>query len=195
LISVIAGDTSQGIGIVGPTHWQRTRASLRLCVLWQRRYGYVRHRSTQQTSTQTQRNGEPSRETLAVFACGKICAQKRPRHGRRAGTARVGTLAGGALGGRVFQPRVLALGYEVGRLLAAIALGPGRPFRLRLCGIADGLSQHLAQLSLGLRRFPFRWLPLGHGPYVGMREAELNPRHHERDQRFSTRRFDWIENR
>jgi hypothetical protein len=29
------------------------------------------HRSTQHTSTQTQRNGEPSRETLAAFACGR----------------------------------------------------------------------------------------------------------------------------
>ena len=35
------------------------------------RYGSVRHRSTQHTSTQTQRNGEPSRETLAAFACGR----------------------------------------------------------------------------------------------------------------------------
>jgi len=38
---------------------------------------------------------------------------------------------GGGLWGKVFQPRVLALGYEVGRLLA-ISLGLRRALRLGL---------------------------------------------------------------
>jgi hypothetical protein len=42
--------------------------------------------------------------------------------------------------------------------------------------IADSLGQHLAQLSLGLCGFALGWLPLGHISYVGMPEAELNPR-------------------
>ena len=42
--------------------------------------------------------------------------------------------------------------------------------------VADGLGQHLAQLSLRLRRLPrkARFLPLGHGHYVGMPEGEVN---------------------
>jgi len=69
----------------------------------------ARLRSTQQTSTQTQRNGEPSRDTLAAFAYGQICAQKRPRRDRRAEAARVGTpTGGGALGEKVGQPSTLA---------------------------------------------------------------------------------------
>ena len=42
--------------------------------------------------------------------------------------------------------------------------------------VADGLGQHLAQLSLRLRRLPrkARLLPLGHGHYVGMPEGEVN---------------------
>ena len=42
--------------------------------------------------------------------------------------------------------------------------------------VADGLGQHLAQLSLRLRRLPrkARFLPLGHGDYVGMPEGEVN---------------------
>jgi hypothetical protein len=41
--------------------------------------------------------------------------------------------------------------------------------------IVDSLSQHLAQLRLGFRRFAVWGLPLGHQPHVGMLEAELNP--------------------
>lgn len=42
--------------------------------------------------------------------------------------------------------------------------------------IANGLGQHLAQLSLCLRWFPReRCLPVSHKHYVGMREGELNP--------------------
>ena len=42
--------------------------------------------------------------------------------------------------------------------------------------VADGLGQHLAQLSLGLRGCPRdRCLPVSHDPYVGMPEAELKP--------------------
>src|SRR2546423_14244601 len=44
-------------------------------------------------------------------------------------------------------------------------------------GVADGLSEHLAQLSLGLRRFPrASCLPMCHGWYVGMPEAQLKPK-------------------
>src|SRR5215216_8147905 len=42
--------------------------------------------------------------------------------------------------------------------------------------VADGLGQHLAQLSLRLRRFPreARSLPVSHRSYVGMLEREVN---------------------
>jgi hypothetical protein len=41
-------------------------------------------------------------------------------------------------------------------------------------GVADGLSEHLAQLSLCLRRFPrASCLPMCHKWYVGMPEADL----------------------
>jgi hypothetical protein len=73
--------------------------------------------------------------------------------------------------GKVFQPRVLALRYELGNLHS---LGRLQALILSL-RIADGFGQHLAQLSLGLRRFALGWLPLGHDQYVGMPEAELNP--------------------
>jgi len=53
------------------------------------------HRSTQQTSTQTQRNGEPSRVTLAAFACNPA----KGATGKPARTGRAGppwrALAGG----------------------------------------------------------------------------------------------------
>ena len=43
--------------------------------------------------------------------------------------------------------------------------------------IADGLGEHLAQLSLGLRRFLRKgFLPLCHQYHMGMPERELNPR-------------------
>lgn len=45
---------------------------------------------------------------------------------------------------------------------------------LRLRGIADSLCQHLVQFSLGLLRFA-RFLPLGHGRYMGMPEGKVNP--------------------
>ena len=73
--------------------------------------------------------------------------------------------------GKVFQPRVLALRYELGNLHS---LGRLQALILSLC-IADGFSQHLAQLSLGLRGFALGWLPLCHAQYVGMPEGELNP--------------------
>jgi hypothetical protein len=70
---------------------------------------------------------------------------------------------GRALGGNVGPAEVLALGYqEVGPALAAISFGLRQALRLGL-RIADGLGQHLAQLSLGLRRFSREgFLPLGH---------------------------------
>jgi hypothetical protein len=43
--------------------------------------------------------------------------------------------------------------------------------------IADGFGQHLAQLRLGLRRLSREtFLQLCHFQYMGMSEAELNPR-------------------
>jgi hypothetical protein len=43
--------------------------------------------------------------------------------------------------------------------------------------IADGFVQHLLQFSLRLRGLPrFGSLPVCHRLYVGMNEAELNPR-------------------
>jgi hypothetical protein len=59
--------------------------------------------------------------------------------------------------------------------LAPIPFDRRRALWLGLC-IADGLSKHFAQLSLGLRRLTREgFLPLGHELYVGMPEAELNP--------------------
>ena len=67
------------------------------------------------------------------------------------------------------QPRFSALG------LAAISLGVRMALRLRL-RVADGLSQHFAQLGLGLWRFSREgFLPVCHQQYVGMRQGELNP--------------------
>jgi hypothetical protein len=69
--------------------------------------------------------------------------------------------AGSGLGGKVGSAEVLALGYEVGPALAAISFGLRQALRLGL-RIADSLGQHLAQLSLGLRRFSREgFLPLG----------------------------------
>jgi hypothetical protein len=66
-----------------------------------------------------------------------------------------------------------------GPALAAIFFGLRRVLRpadragLR---VADGLGQHLAQLSLGLGWCPRdRCLPVSHDRYVGMPERELNP--------------------
>ena len=58
-------------------------------------------------------------------------------------------------------------------LRSALALRLGGS--ARLC-IADGLRQHLAQLSLRLRRFSFDGsLPVSHELHVGIPEPELNP--------------------
>jgi hypothetical protein len=69
----------------------------------------------------------------------------------------------GFWGGQCWPAEVLALGYEeVGPALAAISFGLRQALRLGL-RIADSLGQHLAQLSLGLRRFSREgFLPLGH---------------------------------
>ena len=96
----------------------------------------------------------------------------------------VGTLAGGGLGGKVSQPRVLALGCELAAIFLDLRRMRIKQFRLRSRivdslsqqlrpRIADSLSQHLAQLSLSLRRFaregfvPHQW-------HMGMPERELN---------------------
>src|SRR5450759_3445647 len=48
-------------GIVGPTHWQRTGRLIEAVRPMARQARLrIRHRSTQHTSTQKQRNGEPS---------------------------------------------------------------------------------------------------------------------------------------
>jgi hypothetical protein len=76
-----------------------------------------------------------------------------------------------------------------GPALAAIFFGLRRVLRpadragLR---VADGLGQHLAQLSLGLGWCPRdRCLPVSHGCYVGMPERELNPAGDLKNQRSS----------
>ncbi len=67
---------------------------------------------------------------------------------------------------------------DVEAALAAIIFGLRalRPVLRAGLRVADGLGQHLAQLSLRLRRLPrkARFLPLGHGHYVGMPEGEVN---------------------
>jgi hypothetical protein len=74
---------------------------------------------------------------------------KRPQHGRRAEAA-VSELPAGGTSGESRPAEVLALRYELGRLHS---LGPLQALILSL-RIADSFSQHLAQLSLGLRGFP-----------------------------------------
>ena len=76
--------------------------------------------------------------------------QKRPRRGRRDEAVCVELQLVGL--GEVGQQEVLALRYGLGCLFSAIPLGLRRALRLRLCGVADSLCQHLAQLSLGFRR-------------------------------------------
>jgi hypothetical protein len=72
----------------------------------------------------------------------------------------------GAAGGRK---------YRLGLRPKLISLGLRRWLQLGLRGIADGLSQHLAQLILGLRRFALRLMPVCHAHYMAMREEDLNP--------------------
>ncbi len=62
-------------------------------------------------------------------------------------------------GDEPYWPKFLHFSYELGRL-HLLGLLQALILSLR---IADGLSQHLAQLSLSLRGFPLGWLPLGHG--------------------------------
>ena len=70
--------------------------------------------------------------------------------------------------GKVGQPRFLHQRYKLGRLFAAIPLGPFQALILSL-RITDGFGQHLAQLGLGLCGFPREaFYPCGHGQYVGM---------------------------
>ena len=55
--------------------------------------------------------------------------------------------------------------------------------------IADGLGQHLTQLSLRLRRLPRdRYLPVSHEVYVGMPEGELKPIGDRKNQKAATYR-------
>jgi hypothetical protein len=79
---------------------------------------------------------------------------------------------GGGLG--VASRGSCTLANELGGLFAAIFLDllQALIFSLR---VADGFGQHLAQLSLGLRGFSLRWLPLGHVNHVGLTRRELNP--------------------
>ena len=72
----------------------------------------------------------------------------------------------GALrGDKPNQPKFLHSVIKLGRLNS---LGLLQELILSL-RIADGFGQYLAQLSLGLRRFPLGWLPLCHAENVGMR--------------------------
>jgi hypothetical protein len=71
------------------------------------------------------------------------------------------------------QPRFLHSYMRLGRRLPAILLGLGR-LRMRqrgLRGVADGLSQHLAELGLGLCRLARRRFPLSHNNYMGRPEG------------------------
>jgi hypothetical protein len=84
-------------------------------------------------------------------------------------------LGGEALGEKACPAEALALRYELGCLFAAISLGMLQALILSL-RIADSLGQHLAQLSLGLRRFAREgFCPCCHKHYMGMPEAELKP--------------------
>jgi hypothetical protein len=102
---------------------------------------------------------------------------KPPRQGRRAGAARVEPPTGVGHEGTPDQSKFLHSGDESGCLFVAISLGLLQALILSL-RIADGLCQHLAQLSLGLlrraRRFPLGCI-LGHARYMGMTGCELNP--------------------
>jgi hypothetical protein len=71
------------------------------------------------------------------------------------------------------HPRDFA-GSRHARGLVTIFLGLRPTLRSGL-RVADGFGQHLAELSLGLRRRARCFLPLGHGQYVGMCQGELNP--------------------
>ena len=74
-------------------------------------------------------------------------------------------------GGTPDQSKFLHSRYQLGCFFAAISLGLLQALVLCL-RIADGLCQHLAQLSLGLRRlagrFPLRRI-LGHKRYMRCR--------------------------
>ena len=71
LKSIAASHMSQGSGIVGPTHWQRTHRLIEGRVRPNKsEHGLRSSTARRSTSTQMQRH-EPSRETLAAFACGQ----------------------------------------------------------------------------------------------------------------------------
>ena len=115
-----------------------------------------------QPPRKTQRH-EPSRETLAVFAYGQICAPKTaPARAARRGRC-VGTPAGVGLGRSASRScthsgmRSAAFSRDLFWSWRALRLG------LR---IADSLGQHLVQFRLGLFRFARRF-PLGHADYMG----------------------------
>ena len=62
--------------------------------------------------------------------------------------------------------------------LRRVSFRLGRMRRLgRLCGIANGLGQHLAQFSFSLRRFARFRLDriVGHNKHMGTATRELNP--------------------
>jgi hypothetical protein len=114
---MVAGDRSYGIGDRWPdtleTH-QRLIGAVRAMAR------QARLRSTPLDAAHLHANATASRrgKPLAAFASGHAAnTQKRPRRGRRrAEAACVGTPAGWAWGTGLRQPRVLALGYEVGLL-------------------------------------------------------------------------------
>ena len=69
LKSIAASHMSQGSGIVGPTHWQRTYRLIEGRVRPNKsEHGLRSSTARHSTSTQMQRH-EPSRKTLAAFAC------------------------------------------------------------------------------------------------------------------------------
>ena len=73
------------------------------------------------------------------------------------------------------QHDMLSTGGELGLILLGLRL-MFRPVLRAGLRVADGLGQHLTQLSLRLRWLPRdRCLPVSHDLYLGMPEGELNP--------------------
>jgi hypothetical protein len=71
-------------------------------------------------------------------------------------------------------PAATSPGFMILIDAAKIFSGFRRALSLGLC-VADSFGEHVAQLSLGLRRLARGFLPSGHEVHMGMPEGELNP--------------------
>jgi hypothetical protein len=86
----------------------------------------------------------------------------------------VSGLPAGDYGRQAGPAEVPALWCELAAIFLARADGRSQQLRPR---IADSLRQHLAQLSLSLRRFAREgFVPYAHEWYMGMPKGVLNPR-------------------